>query len=326
MGTADHETVQIMKPRSVVVLGDYEGALAPALGRLLGEAFTVTGYGDSEADESVLATRLKGADVVVVIRERVPLSSALVRSLPSLELLVTTGRSNTVIPHDGPPVLGTRSLPSSAAEHTWALVLSLARDVGGQQARLRAGHWQDALGMGLEGRTLGLVGFRRIAKRVARIARAFEMEVLAYSPSLDAGQAASYEVEYAALEELVAHSDVVCLHAQLNSSSRGVISADLIQAMQPHALLVNTARAGLVDGAAVEQALSEGRLGGFAQDVFEEEPLPANHSLRERPRTVLTPHIGYATDLNFSVFAQDAAENIAEFYRGRIMRGLNVSS
>ena len=315
-----------MRPRTVVVLGDYEGVLAPALGGLLGEQFTVTGYGDSETDESVLATRLEGVKVVVVIRERIPLSSALVGSLPALDLLVTTGRGNTVIPHDGPPLLGTRSLPSSAAEHAWALMLSLARDIGGQQARLRAGHWQDALGMGLEGRTLGLVGFGRIAGRVARIARAFDMRVLAYSRSLDATEAASHDVEYAPLDELMAASDIVSLHAQLNSSSRGLISAQLIRAMQPHALLVTTARSGLVDGPAVERALSEGQIGGFAQDVFDEEPLPADDSLRERPRTVLTPHIGYATDLNFRVFAEDAAEDIAEFYQGRIVRGVNVAS
>ncbi len=315
-----------MKPRDVVVLGDYEGALAPALGGLLGERFRVTGYSDAVAEEPVLATRLQDAAVVVVIRERIPLSSTLIESLPGLELLVTTGRGNTVVPHHGPPLLGTGSLASSAAEHTWALMLSLARDVDGQQSRLRAGLWQDTLGMGLEGRTLGLVGFGRIGTRVARVARAFGMRVLAFSRSLDAQRAASENVEYAPLGELMAASDIVSLHAQLNETSRGLISAELIEAMPPHALLVNTARAGLVDGAAVERALSQGRIGGFAQDVFDEEPLPAEDSLREQPRAVLTPHIGYATDLNFRVFAEDAAEDITEFYRGQIVRGINVPS
>lgn len=312
-----------MTGRSIVVLGDFERALTPALAKLLGGDYRVSGYHDAETDETVLRARLGEAQVVVVIRERIPLSSSLIKDLSSLELLVTTGRGNTVVPHDGPPLLSTGSMASAPAEHTWALILNLAREVTGQQERLRAGQWQDTLGMGLEGRVLGLIGFGRIAQRVAAVARAFDMSVQAYSPSLDEERAAAHHVQYAPLEELAGTADVISLHAKLTPSAHGLVDERLLALMKPHALLVNTARSALIENEALNRALTSGHLGGFAQDVFDEEPLPADDPLRSLPRTLLTPHIGYATDQNFQLFAEHAAEDITEYFEGRLTRPLN---
>lgn len=312
-----------MSVRSVVVLGDFERALTPMLGDILGDAYRVSGYYDTETDHAVLKTRLDSAQVVVVIRERTPLPSRLISQLPSLELLVTTGRGNTVVAHDGPPLLSTDSMASAPAELTWALILHMSRDIQGQQQRLRAGDWQNALGLGLEGRTLGLIGFGRIGQRVAKVARAFGMRVIAYSPSLDHTRAESFDVEYAELTELARASDVISLHAKLTPDSRRVVDEKLIAEMKPEALLVNTARSALIDSAAVQRALAESRLGGLAQDVFDEEPLPEGDPLRELPRTLLTPHIGYATDQNFRLFAEHVAEDITEYYQGRVVRAIN---
>ena len=313
-----------MTGRRVVILGDFECALTPMLANLLGDDYRVNGYHDFVTDENTLRERLSDAQVVVVIRERIPLSSSLVHELSNLELLVTTGRGNTVIPHDGPPLLSTDSMASAPAEHTWALILQLARDVLGQQERLRRGQWQNCLGRGLEGRVLGLIGFGRIGQRVAKVASAFDMRVLAYSPSLGHRQAAAHEVEYAPLDELARTSDVISLHAKLTPASRGVVNGELLALMKPGALLVNTARSALIESDALHRTLMEGRLGGFAQDVFDEEPLPAGDPLRSLPGTVLTPHIGYATDQNFRLFAEHAAEDIDEFFQGRLTRAINV--
>lgn len=312
-----------MSVRSVVVLGDFERELTPMLAEFLGEAYQVSGYYDAETDQAVLKSRLDSAQVVVVIRERTPLPSPLINELNSLELLVTTGRGNTVVSHEGPPLLATDSMASAPAELTWALILQLARDIQGQQQRLRAGDWQDALGMGLEGRTLGLIGFGRIGQRVATVAQAFGMHVIAYSPSLDQARAESFGAEYADLPELARRADIISLHAKLTPSSRGVVDEKLIAEMKPEALLVNTARSALIDSTAVQRALAEGRLGGLAQDVFDEEPLPAGDPLRDAPRTLLTPHIGYATDQNFRLFAEHVAEDITEYYQGRVIRAIN---
>lgn len=312
-----------MTRRHVVVLGDYERSLTPALEKLLGEGYRVTGHHDAETDETVLRGRLADAQVVVVIRERTPLSGELIGGLSSLELLVTTGRGNTVVPHDGPPLLSTDSMASAPAEHTWALILSLARHVTEQQQRLRDGRWQDTLGRGLEGRVLGLIGFGRIAQRVAAVARAFGMSVQAYSPSLDEERAAAHGVRCSALEDLARSSDVISLHAKLTESARGLVDGDLLSLMKPDALLINTARSALIERDALLRTLSSGHLGGFAQDVFDEEPLPEEDPLRSLPRTLLTPHIGYATDSNFQLFAEHVAEDITEYFRGHLVRPLN---
>lgn len=309
--------------RNVVVLGDYERALTPILQEILDENFHVRGYHQNAVDEHTLAEWLKQAHVVVVIRERIGLSKNLVQGLTQLKLLVTTGRGNTVIPHDGPPILATDSMASAPAELTWALILELARDVSGQQERLRHGSWQNSLGVGLEGQVLGVIGFGRIGKRVAKVAQAFDMRVLAYSPSLNHETATAHGVEAVNLQHLAQHSDVISLHAKLTDSARGVISEDLVSMMKSQALLVNTARSALVDAQAVETAVAGGKLGGFAQDVFDEEPLPADDALRSMPKTVLTPHIGYATQQNFDLYAHQVAENITEFFQGRTIRAIN---
>lgn len=310
---------------TVVVLGDYEDALAPRLDQVLkAPGVTVKNYRDAANDEHVLSQRLENANVVVVIRERTRLSGSLLKSLPKLDLVVTTGSNTSVIDLDaGVPVCATRSMASAAAELTWALIMAAARHLEEETHALRAGRWQQSVGVALEGKQLGILGLGRIGTRVARVAQAFDMEVVAWSRSLTPDEATKKGVRAVSKENLLTESDIISLNLRLGKSSQGIIDAEALSHMKPDAILVNTARAGLIEEEPLIHALQERRLGGFAQDVFLKEPLPRNSPLRGAPRTVLTPHLGYMTDRNVELFAEDAAEDIRSFYAGNRVRALN---
>lgn len=310
---------------AVVVLGDYEDALAPRLTELLkASGVTLTNYRDAENDDGILFERLQNANVAVVIRERTRLPGSLLKRLPNLDLVVTTGSNTSVIDLDaGIPVCATRSMASAAAELTWALILAAGRRIEEETHNLRAGRWQTTVGTALEGKQLGILGLGRIGTRVARVGQAFNMEVVAWSRSLTADEAARQGVRAVSKEELFTGSDIISLHLRLGEASKGIIDADALHLMKTEAILVNTARAGLIEEAALASALQEQKLGGFAQDVYLEEPLSDDSPMRNLPRTVLTPHLGYMTDRNVELFAQDAAEDILAFYAGVPVRALN---
>lgn len=316
---------RVLAGTAVVVLGDYGHALAPRLEQLFqGTGVTVQSYADHVNDEDVLFERLRAAHVAVVIRERTRLPATLLRRLSNLELVVTTGSNTSVVDLDaGVPVCATRSMASAPAELTWALILTISRRLEEETANLRAGHWQHTVGAALEGKRLGILGLGRIGSRVARVAQAFDMKVLAWSRSLTTEAAARQGVQAVAKEALFTESDIISLHLRLGESSRGIIDAEALSLMKDHAILVNTARAGLIDQAALVSALHSGKLDGFAQDVFSEEPLPADSELLNLPRAVLTPHLGYVTDRNVELFARDVHEDIRAFYAGAPVRALN---
>lgn len=308
----------------VVVLGDYENALAPELSARLPSSVSITEYDDAEKNNDVLAQRLAKANVAVVIRERTPLSGELLRALTGLDLVVTTGSNTSVIDLSaGVPVCATRSSAAAPAELTWALILACARNVTEESANVSSGQWQQSVGMGLEGKRLGILGLGRIGQRVARVALAFGMEVVAWSRNLTAETAREHGVQLLPKEELLATSDVISLHLRLGEQSREIIDSAALRIMQSHAILINTARAGLIQQASVIAALQEGGIGGFGQDVFLQEPLPLDSPLQGLPNTVLTPHLGYMTDTNLKTFADGVAEDIEGFYAGSPVRPLN---
>lgn len=276
-----------------------------------------------------LVALLRDADIIVANRERTAFDADLLGQLPRLRLLVTTGMRNAAIDTAAARardilVCGTGSAGEPTVELTWALILGLCRNLVQEANALRAGRWQSSLGFGLKGRSLGLVGLGRVGSGVAAVGRAFGMKVSAWSPNLTDERAQAAGVRRAPnLISLFAGSDIVSLHAPLTEASRGLVSADLLSAMRPDAYLVNTARAGLVDEAALLAALSGGRLAGAALDVFEQEPLPADHPLLALPNVLATPHLGYVTDDNYARYFGDAVDNIAAWLAGRPVRILN---
>jgi phosphoglycerate dehydrogenase-like enzyme len=313
----------------VAILDDYQ-RVALELGpwRELGDGVSVTTFPEHLAGDEELIERLAPFDVVVAMRERTPFPRSRLERLPALRLLVTTGRVNAAIDMDaarelGIVVAGTGGLASPTVELTWALILAVCRNVCAEDRRMREGGWQHTIGPELEGRTLGVVGLGRLGSRVAAIGQAFGMDVIAWSQNLRRETASALDVEAVGKEELFRRADVVTIHLKLSERSRGVVGAPELAAMKPTAYLVNTSRGPIVEEAALLRALEAGSIAGAALDVYDVEPLPADHPLRAAPNTVLTPHLGYVSRGNYEVFFRGAVECIAGHLRGEPVGVLN---
>ncbi|MQA99787.1 MAG: D-2-hydroxyacid dehydrogenase family protein [Actinobacteria bacterium] len=314
-----------MTPR-VAVLDDYQDAA-----RRFGPWNELAGRVELDVihehipDPDQLASRLADAEIVMAMRERTPFPRDLLERLPGLRLIVSTGRGNAAIDVAaaidlGIVVSGTDIPTSPTAELTWALILSVTRKVCAEDANLRAGGWQHTIGPELSGRTLGVIGLGRQGSRVASFGKAFDMNVISWSQNLNPDDARSRGVEPVSKDELLAAADVVTLHLRLSDRTRGIISAADLAKMKPTAYLINTSRGPLVDEAALVQALLAGAIAGAGIDVYEIEPLPADHPLRSAPNTVLTPHIGYVSEGTYEVFFTQAVEDIAAYLDGAPIR------
>jgi phosphoglycerate dehydrogenase-like enzyme len=278
------------------------------------------------------ARALADFDVIGIMRERTPFPRALFEKLPKLKLLVTTGMNNASIDMKaaerlGILVCGTRGVVGPAAELAWGLLLALVRNIPAEAAHLRAGGdpWQLSLGTGLQGKTLGVAGVGKLGRLVCGYGKAFGMDVIGWSRSLTPEKSREIGIGHApTLDDLLERSHVVSLQLALTSETRGIIGRREIGLMRPGAILVNTARGPLVDERALIEALREGRLSGAALDVFDQEPLPADHPFRTLPNVVATPHTGYVTEETYRVFFGDAAHDIEAWLAGRPERALNA--
>lgn len=312
----------------VVVLDDYQHAAAQfADWAALGPDVHVE-FDSVHRDANLLPGVLAGAAVVVAMRERTAFPAELLDRLPDLRLLITSGMQNASIDlaaarERGVTVCGTPSLTPPTAELTWALILAALRHVPAEDALLRSGGWQATVGGDLAGRTLGVIGLGRLGSRVARVGRAFDMDVVAWSQHLTAEAAAEHGARRVGKDELLATADVITLHVRLSDRTRGLIGARELALMKPTAVLVNTSRGPVVDEQALLVALGEERIAAAALDVYDVEPLPAEHPLRAAPRTVLTPHLGYVTQDNYRGYFTGAVEDIAGWLAGQPVRVLN---
>jgi len=220
-------------------------------------------------------------------------------------------------------VSGTSSGGNSTLEHIWALTLAVARNIVAEDANIRRGDvkWQTTIPFGLHGKTLGLLGVGRLGTQTAKIAKAFNMKVIGWSPNLTRERAQSAGVEFIqSKEKLLRHSDIVSLHLVLSESTRHIISASDFAVMKPTALFINTSRGPLVDEAALIDALKKKKIAGAGLDVFDKEPLPPDHELRKLGNVTVTPHTGYVSDTNYEVFWRETLDNIASFLDGKPKR------
>ncbi len=326
----------------VAILDDYQQvSLASTDWSAVRALAEIDVFGEHIARTDALVRVLEPYDVIVAMRERTYFDTTRLSQLPRLRLLVTTGMANASIDLDaaaahGVTVCGTGGSATSTAELTWALILALARHIPAEDRRMktagRAGGaalgvgdgWQHTVGTELHGKKLGLVGLGRQGLRVAKIGRAFGMELLAWSQNLDPDVAKKAKAEAVSKQELFSSSDVVTVHYKLGPRSVGLVGAAELALMKPSAVLVNTSRGPIVDGAALLSALRTSSIAGAGLDVYDVEPLPLSDPLRSAPNVVLTPHLGYVTDDAYRVFYGEAAQDIVAFAQGAPVRVLTA--
>ena len=275
---------------------------------------------------------LKPFDIVCLMRERTPFGRSLIAKLPNLKFVSLTGaRSPSLdlqaLKERGIPVSNTRSAGGglSTVELTWGLIIAGARGLAKGERNMRAGRWHEALGPGfsLAGRRLGLLGLGNIGARVAAIGKAFGMDCVAWSQNLTQEKAQAAGAALVSREELFSTSDAVSIHLVLSDRTRGLIRANDLACMKPGAVLVNTSRGPIVDEKALLSVLSTGRIQA-ALDVYETEPLPADHALRKMENVTLSPHLGYVHEENYRVFYRDTVENVAAWLAGKPIRVINA--
>ncbi|WP_066261452.1 D-2-hydroxyacid dehydrogenase family protein [Hydrogenophaga flava] len=319
---------------NIVILDDYQDAVrkldcAARLDPYPAKVFTNTVKGVGQ-----LSIRLRDADIVVLIRERTPISRQLVDKLPRLKLIAQTGRIGSHIDVNacterGIAVAEGKSSPVSTAELTWALVMASMRRIPQYVASLKHGAWQQSglksssmpanfgLGMVLHGKTLGLWSYGRIGKLVAAYGKAFGMQVLVWGGEESCQQAVADGFEVAtSREDLFERSDVLSLHLRLSDRSAGCVTLEDLSRMKPTALLVNTSRAELIEAEALLTALNRGRPGMAAIDVFESEPILQGHALLRLENCICTPHIGYVELSNYETLFSAAFDNVVNFIKG----------
>jgi phosphoglycerate dehydrogenase-like enzyme len=307
-------------------LGRTMGPWSRLQGRVAVEAFNEPILGEDR-----LAATLAPFEVIVAMRERTPFPRSLIERLPKLRLLITTGMHNAALDFDalaerGVTVCGTTSGGASTVELTWALLLAASRHICEEDRAIRNGGWQHTIGPELEGRTLGLLGLGRIGSLMVPIARAFGMQVIAWSQNMTASAASAAGAEHVEKEELFRCSDFVSVHYKLSARSTGIVGEREIAWMKPTAFLINTSRGQLVDQDALLAALRGGRIAGAALDVYDEEPLPPDHPLRSAPRTVLSPHIGYVATGPYERWWREIVENVEAFLDGEPVRVIGAGA
>jgi len=309
------------------ILDDYQNvALKMADWSPIAKDVEVTVFNEHLGGQDKVIKALADFDIICGMRERTAFSRAVIGALPKLKLLITTGARNASFDLKASSdrnviVCGTPSVGNPTAGIAIGLMLELTRRVGYENARMKAGEaWQTTIGLDLGGLTLGVIGLGKLGQRVARIAKAFGMDVIAWSQNLTAERCREAGVEYANKEDLLQRADILTIHVVLSQRTRGLIGAKELGLMKPGAYLINTSRGPIVDEAELLAALKEKRLAGAGLDTFDIEPLPVDHPLRSLNNVVLTPHLGYVSLQNYRAYFAGVVEDIRAFLDGKPVR------
>jgi phosphoglycerate dehydrogenase-like enzyme len=288
----------------------------------------ITVFNTPFASTEAAASALKDFEIICAMRERTPFPRALFAALPKLKLLITSGMRNAAIDMAAAKehevvLCGTQWARDPTAPLTMGLILELTRNIGRESARMHAGEpLQKFVGIEIEGKTLGIVGLGKLGSKVAKMAQAFGVNVIAWSPNLTPEKCSEAGVGYATKDELFATSDIVTVHVVLSERSRGLVGAAELSRMKPTSYLVNTARGPIVDEMALLETLQQRKIAGAAIDVFSVEPLPVNHPFRQLDNIVLTPHLGYVTAESFRNHYSQMVAGIDAWFNGEAPRRL----
>jgi phosphoglycerate dehydrogenase-like enzyme len=313
----------------IAVLDDYQRVSQKMAdwSRVLSQAEVVI-FDDHLSEISDLVERLRSFDIICVMRERTPFPRVLIEQLPDLKLLITTGPRNASIDvsaanENGVVVCNTISLATGTPELTWSLILALARNIPEEFANMREGRWQTSIGSDLSGKTLGTLGLGRLGSRVAKVANAFDMSVIAWSQNLTDERADECGAKRVSKEDLFAQSDFLTVHLVLSDRTRGLLGSEELGRMKSSAILINTSRGPIVQEQALIHALENNVIAGAGLDVYDVEPLPPDHPYRNLPNVLLTPHIGYVTEESYRTFYGGIVEDIEAWLDGEPIRVLN---
>lgn len=300
----------------IAVLDDYQNvALKMADWSALAKRADITVFDNHLADPEAVVKRLLPFDIICVMRERTPLPGSIIERLPNLKLVASTAGRNASIDlaaakGRGVDVIGTDYRSTPTIEMTWALILASVRHIVEESNAVRAGGWQQHLGMELHGRTLGILGLGNVGAQVAKIGAAFGMNLIAWSQNMSPEIAAKAGATLVSKKELFQRSDILTIHVVLSERSRGLVGEAEFGLMKPTARLINTSRGPIVDDTALFNALKANRIAGAAIDVFDREPLPKDHRLRTLDNLLATPHIGYVGEDLYRTFYGDTVTNI----------------
>jgi len=310
----------------IAIIDDYQKvALSYADWSRLKAAHEIVVFDKPFANEDEAASALAGFEVISIMRERTPFPRTLLDRLPDLKLLVTTGLRNASVDiaackEKGITVSGTDSGGHATAELAMAIMLGLARNFHVELANMREGRWQTTIGHDLRGKTLGLLGAGKLGGQLGVFAKAFGMNLIAWSQNLTDARAAEVGARRVEKDDLFRQSDFISVHLVLSPRSRGLVGARELGLMKPTAYIINTSRGPIIDGTALAAALKEGGIAGAGLDVYDVEPFPAANALRTEPRALLTPHIGYVTEESYRIFFPGVVEAIEGWLAGKPVR------
>lgn len=313
----------------VAVLDDYQNYAQEHVdwGDLAGEAEFVS-FTDHLHDEDAVADRLRDFEIICAMRERTRFQRPLFEKLPNLKLLITSGMRNLSIDNDaatdhGVTVCGTPSVGAPTADLAFGLMLALARQIPQEDRNVRTGSWQQTIGVGLAGKTLGVLGLGKLGGQAAKIGQAFGMNIIAWSQNLTEERCAEIGATLVSKEDLLRQSDFITIHLILSDRTRGLLGAGDLALMKPTAYLVNTSRGPIVDEDALASVLRNKSIAGAGLDVFSVEPLPADHVFRALENTVITPHLGYVEQDNYKAYFEGYQAAIRGFLDGAPVNVIN---
>jgi phosphoglycerate dehydrogenase-like enzyme len=309
------------------ILDDYQNvALKLADWSQLADRVETVVFNSPFKDAAAAIGALKDFEIICAMRERTPFGVDVLKALPKLKLLLTSGMRNASFDLEtakarGVTVCGTGAMGNPTAGLAIGLMLELTRKIGFENARMKAGEpWQITLGEDVEGKTLGVLGLGKLGGQVAAIGRAMGMKTIAWSTNLTPAAAEKAGATYATKEELFRNADIITIHLVLSARSRGLVSREDLARMKPTSYLINTARGPIVDEAALLETLQASKIAGAGLDTYSHEPLPVDHPLRKLDNVVLTPHLGYVTAENYARYYREMIEDIAAWLNGTPVR------
>ena len=300
----------------VAVLDDYQNVFRQIIE--IGQhkdKYSFKVFNEPFSDENDAVVALEEFEALFIMRERTPITKSLIESLPKLKYIMTSGMRNNAIDLEtakkkGIQVCGTEINSNPAAEITWALILGLLRNVKQEVDNMFQGYWQTTIGFELKGKLLGLIGLGKIGSQVAKVAKAFGMQVCAWSENLNLSNANEIGVLPMSKEDLIKNSDIISIHLVLGERYKNLITKKEFKMMKKTSFLINTSRGPIVNESDLIQALKDETIAGAGLDVYDQEPLPQDHKLRFLPNAFLLPHIGYVTAENYSKFYLQMIENL----------------